>query len=49
MTEPVLGPVLELVPQEERFASSSPYDLGAFANRPARGEYRELYVVPEKV
>ena len=46
---PVLGPVLDVLPDEERFASRSEYDLGAFANRVARGTYRPPYVVPEVV
>lgn len=46
-TPPVLGPALEVLPAEERFASRSEYDLGAFANRLARGTYRPPYVVPE--
>jgi predicted dehydrogenase len=45
----VLGPTLEVKPDEERFASAGPYDLGAWANQLARGEYRAPYVVPEKV
>ena len=32
--KPTLGPVLTLLPGEERFASSSEYDIGAFAKRP---------------
>ncbi len=48
-TRPVLGPALDFLPDEERFASRSEYDLGAFANRLARPEYRAPYVVPEKV
>jgi predicted dehydrogenase len=48
-TKTVMGPMLEVKPDEERFASASEYDLGAFANRIARGEYRAPYVVPEKV
>jgi predicted dehydrogenase len=43
------GPVLDVLPGEERFASASDYDLGAFANRLARGQYRPPYVVPETV
>jgi predicted dehydrogenase len=46
--KPVLGPVLDVRPDDELFASRSEYDLGAFANRLARGEYRHPYVVPEK-
>jgi predicted dehydrogenase len=46
---PTLGPVLTLVPDQERFASSSDYDLGAFANRRLRDEYRAPYVMPEQV
>ena len=45
----MLGPVLEVLPDEERFASRSAYDLGSFANRLARGDYRPPYVVPEAV
>ena len=48
-TKPVLGPVLDVLPDEERFGSRSLYDLGAFANRLARGDYRPPYVVPENV
>jgi predicted dehydrogenase len=48
-TPPVLGPALDVRPAEERFASRSDYDLGAFANRLARGTYRPPYVVPETV
>jgi predicted dehydrogenase len=48
-SKPVLGPVLDVLPDEERFASRSEYDLGAFANRLARGTYRPPYVVPEAV
>jgi hypothetical protein len=47
--KPVLGPVLDVLPDEERFASCSKYDTGAFANRLARGQYRPPYVVPETV
>ena len=45
----VLGPALEVLPDEERFASRSAYDAGFFANRLARGQYRPPYVVPEAV
>jgi hypothetical protein len=45
--KPALGPALEFLPDEERFASSSEYDLGAFANRLIRGAYRPPFVVPE--
>jgi hypothetical protein len=48
-TRPVLGPVLDFLPDEERFVSRSPYDLGAFANRLVRPEYRAPYVIPDKV
>jgi hypothetical protein len=47
--KPVLGSVLDVLPDEERFASRSEYDTGAFANRLARGQYRPPYVVPETV
>ena len=46
---PTLGPVLELAPDEERFASRSNYDMGAWANRLVRDSYRAPFVVPEKV
>ena len=46
---PILGPVLDILPDEERFASRSEYDLGFFANHLVRPEYRAPYVVPEKV
>jgi predicted dehydrogenase len=45
----VVGPALEVLPDEERFASRSAYDAGFFANRLARGQYRPPYVVPEAV
>jgi predicted dehydrogenase len=48
-TPPVLGAVLEVLKTEERFASGSEYDLGAFANGLARGSYRPPFVVPETV
>ena len=47
--KPTLGPVLTLLPGEERFASSSEYDMAAFANRLLRDGYRPPYVVPEQV
>jgi predicted dehydrogenase len=43
----VLGPVLEFLPDEERFASRSEYDHGAWANRLLRDDYRAPFVVPE--
>jgi predicted dehydrogenase len=46
--EPTLGPVLDVLPDEERFASRSEYDLGAWANRLIRDDYRPPFVVPEK-
>jgi hypothetical protein len=46
---PVLGPVLDVLPDEERFATGSEYDLGAWANRLLRDEYRPPFVVPEKL
>ena len=45
--KPVLGPVLDILPDEERFASRSGFDLGAWANRLLRDEYRPPFVVPE--
>jgi predicted dehydrogenase len=47
--KPTLGPVLTLLPDQERFASSSEYDMGAFANQLLRDRYRAPYVVPEQV
>jgi hypothetical protein len=41
--------MLTLVPDEERFESSSEYDMGAFGNRLLRDGYRPPYVVPEQV
>ena len=38
---------VDVLPDEERFASRSAYDAGFFANRLARGQYRPPYVVPE--
>jgi predicted dehydrogenase len=48
-TAATLGPVLELKPEEERFASSSSYDMGAWANRMLRDSYRAPYGMPENV
>ena len=36
-------------PDKERFESSSDYDMGAFANRMLRDNYRPPYVMPEQV
>jgi len=47
--KPTLGPVLDFLPDQERFASSSEYDLGAWANRLIRDDYRPPFVVPEKL
>jgi hypothetical protein len=47
--QPILGPVLDFLPDEERFASGSEYDLGAWANRLLRDDYRPPFVVPEKL
>jgi hypothetical protein len=44
-----LGPVLELRPEEERFVSSSSYDMGAWANRMLRDSYRAPYVMPDEI
>jgi len=46
---PTLGPVLDIVPADERFASQSEYDTGAWANRLVRDDYRPPFVMPEKV
>jgi predicted dehydrogenase len=48
-TASALGPVLDILPDEERFASRSEYDLGAWANRLIRDSYRPPFVVPETV
>jgi hypothetical protein len=48
-TAATLGPVLELLPAEERFKSSSGYDMGAWANRMLRDGYRAPYVMPDNV
>jgi len=44
-----LGPVLDILPEAERFASTSEYDIGAWANRLLRDGYRPPFVVPETV
>jgi predicted dehydrogenase len=46
---PVLGPVLDVLPDEERFATRSEYDLGTWANRLLRDTYRPPFVIPEKL
>ena len=46
---PVVGPVLEFLPGEERFASRAEYDMGAWANRLLKDDYRHPFVVPDKV
>lgn len=48
-TRPVLGPLLEVLPDEERFASGSEYDWGAWANRLLKDDYRPPFVVPDKI
>lgn len=48
-TSPVLGPVLEMAPEQERFKTESEYDLGAWANQLIKDKYRSPYVVPEEV
>jgi predicted dehydrogenase len=48
-TAATLGPILELQPADERFVSSSGYDMGAWANRMLRDSYRAPYVMPENV
>jgi hypothetical protein len=48
-TAVTLGPVLEMQPDEERFVSSSSYDMGAWANRMLRDSYRAPFVMPEQV
>ena len=46
---PTVGPVLEFLPGEERFASGAEYDMGAWANRLLKDNYRQPFVVPDKV
>ncbi len=46
-TAVTLGPVLDMLPDEERFASNSAYDMGAWANRMVRDNYRAPYVMPQ--
>jgi hypothetical protein len=45
----VSGPALALAPGTENFVSQSKYDLGFWANRMLRREYRPPIVVPENV
>jgi len=47
--KPVLGPSLKLNPAEERFASSTEYDLESFGNQLVTRTYRVPFVVPEQV
>jgi len=47
--KPVLGPSLKLNPAEERFASSTEYDLESFGNQLVTRTYRAPFVVPEQV
>ena len=44
-----LGPMLAFDPEKERFVKGSDYDMAYWANLMARGEYRQPFVVPEKV
>jgi hypothetical protein len=46
---PYLGAFLDVAREQEKFASSSEYDLGSWANRMIRRDYRPPFVVPEKV
>jgi predicted dehydrogenase len=46
---PTVGPVLEFLPDDERFVSRSEYDMGAWANRLLKANYRLPFVMPEKV
>ena len=45
----ILGPWLEMDPQTEKFIGSDDYGLHRFANELATSNYREPFVVPEKV
>lgn len=46
-TEAMLGPWLEMDPEKEKFVGNS--DLTFWANQLLRGQYREPFVVPERV
>jgi predicted dehydrogenase len=46
---PVLGPALQFLPEQERFASTAVYDYGYWANQLLSRSYRPPFVVPEKV
>jgi hypothetical protein len=46
---PYLGAALNIAREQEKFASSSEYDLGSWANRMIRRDYRPPFIVPEKV
>jgi hypothetical protein len=48
-TKPVFGAALEVMKDQERFVSTSNYDLGFWANRMLTRTYRPPFVVPEKV
>jgi len=48
-TKPFLGPTLEVLPDQERFATKADYDAGYFANGLLRDRQREPFAVPEKV
>ncbi|MFO1447910.1 MAG: Gfo/Idh/MocA family oxidoreductase [Opitutaceae bacterium] len=45
----VIGPCLQLDPGSESFVTSEKFDLGFWANRLLRREYRKPFVVPEIV
>lgn len=45
----VLGPWLELDVEKEKFKTESEFDLGYWANKLVREEYREPFVVTEKI
>jgi len=45
----ILGPWLEMDPKSEKFVGSDDYGLHCFANELATRNYREPFVVPEKV
>jgi hypothetical protein len=47
--QPVLGPWLEMNPNTERFINSGPYSVARWANDMLTRDYREPFVVPQKV
>ena len=45
----VLGPWLDINPQEEKFIGDGEFGITRWANELLRRDYREPFVVPEKV